>query len=125
MGGEYDKDVYAFKAKYNDDFYTGSIIRMLEALSQAMAQAKSTDPVKVALRDGRPEVEERIRRRGRDAQDRPPAAAAALHDGLAEDRREAPVQPREHRHDVRAGRRVPELRLEHADQLPDEAAAAS
>jgi branched-chain amino acid transport system substrate-binding protein len=48
MGGEYDKDVYAFKAKYNDDFYTGSIIRMLEAMSQAMAQAKSVDPVKVA-----------------------------------------------------------------------------
>jgi branched-chain amino acid transport system substrate-binding protein len=48
MGGEYDKDVYAFKAKYNDDFYTGAIIRMLEALTRAMAQAKSTDPVKVA-----------------------------------------------------------------------------
>jgi branched-chain amino acid transport system substrate-binding protein len=49
MGGEYDKDVYAFKAKYNDDFYTGAIIRMLEALSRAMVQAKSTDPVKVAF----------------------------------------------------------------------------
>ena len=48
MGGEFDKDVYAFKAKYNDDFYTGAIIRMLEAMSRAMAQAKSTDPVKVA-----------------------------------------------------------------------------
>ncbi len=48
MGGEYDKDVYAFKAKYNDDFYTGAIIRMLEALSNAMVKAKSTDPVKVA-----------------------------------------------------------------------------
>ena len=48
MGGEYDKDVYAFKKKYNDDFYTGAIIRMLEAMSQAMAQTKSTDPVKVA-----------------------------------------------------------------------------
>ncbi|MDQ2733935.1 MAG: branched-chain amino acid ABC transporter substrate-binding protein [Pseudomonadota bacterium] len=49
MGGDYDKDVYAFKAKYNDDFYTGSIIRMLEALSNAMVRAKSTDPVKVAF----------------------------------------------------------------------------
>ena len=39
-----------FKAKYNDDFYTGAIIRMLEAMSLAMAQSKSTDPVKVALR---------------------------------------------------------------------------
>ena len=33
-----------------------------------------------------------------------------------------PVQPREHRHDACAGGRVPELRLEHADELPDEAA---
>jgi branched-chain amino acid transport system substrate-binding protein len=48
MGGDYDKDVYAFKAKYNDDFYTGAIIRMLESMTLAMAQAKSTDPVKVA-----------------------------------------------------------------------------
>ena len=48
MGGEYDKDVYAFKKKYNDDFYTGAIIRMLEAMTLAMAQTKSTEPVKVA-----------------------------------------------------------------------------
>jgi branched-chain amino acid transport system substrate-binding protein len=48
MGGDYDKDVYAFKAKYNDDFYTGAIIRMLESMTRAMAQAKSTDPLKVA-----------------------------------------------------------------------------
>lgn len=38
-----------FKAKYNDDFYTGSIIRILEDLSTAMAKVKSTDPVKVAF----------------------------------------------------------------------------
>jgi branched-chain amino acid transport system substrate-binding protein len=48
MGGEYDKDVNGFKAKYNDDFYTGAIMRMLEALTRGMVQAKSTDPVKVA-----------------------------------------------------------------------------
>ena len=48
MGGDYDKDMRAFKAKYNDDFYTGAIIRMLEAMTRAMAQAKSTEPVKVA-----------------------------------------------------------------------------
>ena len=41
---------------------------------------------------------------------------------LAEDRRQEQLQRREHRHDVRAGRRIPELRLEHADELPDEAA---
>ena len=49
MGGEYDKDIWAFKKKYNDDMYTGAIIRMLEAMTRAMAQAKSTDPVKVAF----------------------------------------------------------------------------
>ena len=56
-------------------------------LGQAMAQAKSTDPVKVAQAHGGPEVQERVRRRRRDAQERPPAAAAAVHDGLAEGRR--------------------------------------
>ena len=49
MGGEADKDVNAFKAKYNDDFYTLAIPRMLEALTIAMAQSKSIDPVKVAF----------------------------------------------------------------------------
>jgi len=48
MGGELGKDMAAFKAKYNDDYYTGSITRMFEILTQAMAQTKSTDPVKVA-----------------------------------------------------------------------------
>jgi len=49
MGGVYDQWGLEFKAKYNDDLYTGSIYRMLESLGQAMAQAKSTDPVKVAV----------------------------------------------------------------------------
>jgi len=48
MGGQMDVWAKEFKAKYNDDFYTGSIIRILEALGHSMAQAKSTDPVKVA-----------------------------------------------------------------------------
>ncbi len=49
MGGETDKDIAGFKAKYKDDYYTFAITRILEALSLAMAQAKSTDPVKVAF----------------------------------------------------------------------------
>ena len=49
MGGQMDKDMAEFKAKYKDDMYTGSIIRILEALSISMANAKSTDPVKVAF----------------------------------------------------------------------------
>ena len=48
MGGVYDQWGLEFKAKYNDDFYTGSIYRILESLGQAMAQAKSTEPTKVA-----------------------------------------------------------------------------
>ena len=48
MGGQMDKWMNEFKGKYNDDFYTASIIRVYEVLGAAMAKAKSTDPVKVA-----------------------------------------------------------------------------
>jgi len=48
MGGQMDKWMKEFKAKYNDDFYTASTIRIFETLGAAMAKAKSTDPVKVA-----------------------------------------------------------------------------
>ena len=48
MGGQMDKWMKEFKTKYNDDFYTGSTIRIFEVLGAAMAKAKSTDPVKVA-----------------------------------------------------------------------------
>jgi branched-chain amino acid transport system substrate-binding protein len=48
MGGQMDKWMTEFKTKYNDDFYTGSIIRIYQTLGEAMAKAKSTDPVKVA-----------------------------------------------------------------------------
>jgi branched-chain amino acid transport system substrate-binding protein len=49
MGGPMAAWMKEFKAKNNDDFYTGSIIRMYETLGAAMAKAKSTDPVKVAF----------------------------------------------------------------------------
>ena len=48
MGGEMTKWMAEFKTKFNDDFYTGSIIQIYRALGAAMAKAKSTDPVKVA-----------------------------------------------------------------------------
>jgi branched-chain amino acid transport system substrate-binding protein len=48
MGGQMDQWANEFKAKFNDDFYTGSVIHIYSALSAAMAKAKSTDPVKVA-----------------------------------------------------------------------------
>ncbi|MES2583840.1 MAG: branched-chain amino acid ABC transporter substrate-binding protein [Pseudomonadota bacterium] len=49
MGGQMDKWMGEFKTKYNDDFFTGSVIRIYQTLGAAMAKAKSTDPVKVAL----------------------------------------------------------------------------
>jgi branched-chain amino acid transport system substrate-binding protein len=48
MGGQMDKWMKEFHEKYNDDFYTASIIRIYQTLGAAMAKAKSTDPVKVA-----------------------------------------------------------------------------
>ncbi|HEY0856056.1 MAG TPA: branched-chain amino acid ABC transporter substrate-binding protein [Albitalea sp.] len=48
MGGQMDAWMKEFKQRFNDDFYTGSVIHIFTVLSQAMANAKSTDPVKVA-----------------------------------------------------------------------------
>jgi branched-chain amino acid transport system substrate-binding protein len=49
MGGDTEKMAKAFQAKYDDDFYTLSVLRIYEMLGQAMYNAKSTDPVKVAF----------------------------------------------------------------------------
>ena len=48
MGGQMQKWQDEYKARFKDDFYTGSIIHIYEMLGKAMATAKSTDPVKVA-----------------------------------------------------------------------------
>jgi len=48
MGGQMGQWMTEFNQKFNDDFYTGSVIHVFSVLSQAMANAKSTDPVKVA-----------------------------------------------------------------------------
>ena len=48
MGGVMAKHMAGFRAKYNDDLYTGSMVSIFDVLTLAMAQAKSTDPVKVA-----------------------------------------------------------------------------
>jgi branched-chain amino acid transport system substrate-binding protein len=48
MGGQMQQWANEFKQKFNDDFYTGSVIRIYEILGSAMAKAKSTDPIKVA-----------------------------------------------------------------------------
>ncbi|KQW52150.1 MULTISPECIES: branched-chain amino acid ABC transporter substrate-binding protein [unclassified Roseateles] len=48
MGGETQKMAEEYNKRFNDDMYTNSIQHIYTMLSQAMANAKSTDPVKVA-----------------------------------------------------------------------------
>ena len=48
MGGQMAEWSREFNQKFNDDHYTHSVNRIFEALGEAMAKAKSTDPVKVA-----------------------------------------------------------------------------
>ena len=48
MPGQMAQWMEGFKGKFKDDFFTGAIAHAFSGLSQAMANAKSTDPVKVA-----------------------------------------------------------------------------
>lgn len=48
MGGQMGQWMADFKAKYNDDMFTGAVPSAFNVLSAAIAKAKSTDPVKVA-----------------------------------------------------------------------------
>ncbi|KQV89303.1 branched-chain amino acid ABC transporter substrate-binding protein [Pelomonas sp. Root1237] len=48
LGGQAQKDAEEYNKKFNDDMYTLSVQHIYSLLSQAMANAKSTDPVKVA-----------------------------------------------------------------------------
>ena len=48
MPGEVAKRADAFKAKFNDDYYTLAVDHAFNLLSAGMAKAKSIDPVKVA-----------------------------------------------------------------------------
>lgn len=48
MPGEVSKAANDFKAKFNDDYYTLAVHHAFSLLSTAMAQAKTTDPAKVA-----------------------------------------------------------------------------
>src|SRR6185369_1376699 len=48
MGGQTQQWLDEFHKKFNDDFYTGSVIHIMLGLSNAMAKAKSTEPAKVA-----------------------------------------------------------------------------
>ena len=48
MGGELQAWTKEFKARFNDDMYTHSILHLFNGLTQAMHRSGSTDPVKVA-----------------------------------------------------------------------------
>jgi len=48
MPGEVGKVANAFKAKFNDDYYTLAVHHVFNMLTTAMAQAKTTDPAKIA-----------------------------------------------------------------------------
>jgi branched-chain amino acid transport system substrate-binding protein len=48
LPGQMEKWRDEFQKKFDADFYTGSVIHIYTALGEAMAKAKSTDPVKVA-----------------------------------------------------------------------------
>jgi branched-chain amino acid transport system substrate-binding protein len=48
MDGTIRKLQDEFKARFNDDFYVADLYTELQLLSEAMARAKSTDPLKVA-----------------------------------------------------------------------------
>ncbi|WP_426146150.1 branched-chain amino acid ABC transporter substrate-binding protein [Polaromonas sp. DSR2-3-2] len=48
MGGDIQQLQADFKKKFNDDFYTGAIFHAFTILTEAMAQAKSTEPALVA-----------------------------------------------------------------------------
>ena len=48
MGGQMDKWMADFKTKFKDDLFTSAIAHAFSGLSEAIAKAKSTDPLKVA-----------------------------------------------------------------------------
>jgi branched-chain amino acid transport system substrate-binding protein len=49
MGGQMNAWMKEFNQKFNDDFTTGAVVHLYTLLGEAMAKAKSTDPVKVAF----------------------------------------------------------------------------
>jgi branched-chain amino acid transport system substrate-binding protein len=48
MGGEIQQLQAEYKKKFNDDFYTGAIYHAFTILTEAMAQAKTTEPAAIA-----------------------------------------------------------------------------
>ena len=112
-----------FKAKFNDDFYTGADLqRLRRCCRQAMAKAKSTDPVKVAaaleglkVKSFNGEVE--MRKTDHQLQQ------TAVHRGVAEGRTPSRTTTASRTPATTSGTGQ-DLRayvVEHADVVPDEA----
>ena len=97
-----------FKKKFNDDFYTARLpSACIEMLSQAMAKAKSTDPVKVAKAMEGLKVKSfngEVEMRKSDHQLQQPLYITMWQKADAKNA----VQRGEHRHHLRAGQGVPE-----------------
>jgi branched-chain amino acid transport system substrate-binding protein len=127
MGGQMETWHEGVQArKYNDDFYTGSVIRMLSRPS-VRRWPRPSPPIRsrLRLRDGRHVAVKSINGEVDDAQDRPPAAAEAVHDGVAEADAKFPYSPENTGMTlVPVKEYLRTVRVEHADQLPDEAAGS-
>ena len=121
LGGDARKLMDEYKAKFNDDFYTAQIYHAYLLLGRdGQGQEHAADQGGGGA--GGP-AGQGPERRHPDAQGRPPAAADAVHPGLAEGRQAAArLQRREHRLHLRAAQDLRAVRVEHADVVPDEAA---
>jgi branched-chain amino acid transport system substrate-binding protein len=109
-----------FKAKYNDDFYTGSTIRIFETLGAAMAKAKSTDPVKVAAALEGLKVKSfngEVEMRKADHQLQQPLYMTVWQKAD----KKYPYSPENTGMTLVPAEGIPQLRVQHAHQLPDEA----
>jgi hypothetical protein len=105
------------KRRFDDDWYMVQSYNALAMLSEGMARAGSSDPVKVAAAMSGL----RFRRRGRNAPQRPSTAAAALHHRVGACDRPLPLQRGKHGVQLPAGARDSGLHGEHAHVVPDEA----
>jgi branched-chain amino acid transport system substrate-binding protein len=92
-----------FNQKFNDDFYTGSVIHVFDAAVAGDGQREVDRPGQGRGGDGRPEGEE-LRRRGRDAQAPTTSCSSRCTSRCGRRPTQVSVQPREHRHDAGAGR---------------------
>jgi branched-chain amino acid transport system substrate-binding protein len=103
MTGETRELMDAFKKKFNDDWYTGCGLPRLHTAFRCDGAGQEHRAGQGGGGPGRPEGQE-LQRGRRNAQDRPPAAADAVHLGVGQGRRQTQrLQRREHRLQLPAG----------------------